>query len=164
MQLIIPLYMPKYPLFKVFTPAKDNAGLEQIGVWHLQTADYKFVSQWFLIRAFSYESLGHFRAKKIIIIILGSSRRQKPELALDFYVWPLWNSSNRLQATDTDVIGYFPALSCSLQRSCRPALLWRPIPGEVFTFLKVIVVEFWHLADQWMPKPLQVSSAKQKFP
>ena len=30
--IIIPLHMPKYPLFKVFTPAKDHAGLEQIGV------------------------------------------------------------------------------------------------------------------------------------
>ena len=40
-----------------------------------------------------------------------TSRRRKPEVALGFYVWSLWNCSNRQWVTDTDVIGYFPALS-----------------------------------------------------
>jgi len=101
-------------------------------ILRLQTAESSFVSQWFSIYNISIRKPCTFLCDKR----MGSPRQWKPEVALDFYVWPCLTDC---RASDTDVINYLPALSRHhLELHVK---LWRqPIPGKFSycTFLKVV--------------------------
>ena len=112
--------------------------LARITRWHLhtadcwqQTADYCFVSLgFFYLSAFQRKPCTFLCKKR-----MGSSRRRNPELAMDFYISPLWNSSKRLRATGVEVTDYFPAPSWH-RLEHRVELLCRPIPGKFLHFLE----------------------------